>query len=90
MDKDFEDLASTLWWASDDCPWSRTPPTPDGKFAVFPRVKRHPPGSKAEKDQARRWEESALRMHDLQLTIIPEPKPVDNELQARKDLRRGD
>ncbi len=90
MDKDFEDLADLLWWASDDCPWSRTPPTPDGKFAVFPRVKRHPPGSKAEKDQARKWEESSIRMHSEQVPATLEPKPKINELKARKDLVRGD
>lgn len=90
MDKDFEDLASTLAWANENNPFERTTPTPDGKFAVFPKVKRHPPNSPEQRAAEDAWQQRAMEMHENQVLVKLDPKPEINELQARKDLVRGD
>ena len=91
MDKDFEDLASTLAWANENNPFERTTPTPDGKFAVFPKVKRHPPNSPEQRAAEDAWESRCEQMHDNQVPITVEPKPEENTIAAHKDrLVRGD
>ena len=87
MDKDFEDLASTLAWANENNPFERTTPTPDGKFAVFPKVKRHPPNSPEQRKQELDWERRSLKMHSEQKPVVLEPKPIENQMTR---VVRGD
>ena len=97
-DKEFDELAEALWWEDDANPLTRigSPPNPEtghpGGYAYFPRVINHPPNSKERQEQEKRWEESAIRMHENQTSIVLPPKPKVNELEARKrrELLRGD
>ena len=87
MDKQFEDLEDTLRWADENNPAERTTPTPDGKFAVFPRVKHHPANSPEKRAAEDAWEARSLAMHANQVPVKLEPKPKENQF---KRIVRGD
>lgn len=95
-DKDLDRLESDLWWASDSCPWTRSEPNEKGRFAVFPKVPNintsTPEGTKAQRKLEEEWSLRAQKMHSEQQPVTLEPKPVTNELEARKrrELLRGD
>lgn len=81
-------LAHDIAWA--DSLFERTTPTPGGEFAVFPSVPHFPVGSAKQRKLESAWQVKAEIMHSKQTAIIPEAKPVENVLKARKDLVRGD
>ena len=61
--------------------------------AIFPKVKRHLPGSPEQFAAEEEWSARAVAMHAAQTLIVPKPKPSINELAERKArmiLERGD
>ena len=78
-DAGMEALAETL--ARLNSPFDHVYHPETGKLmAMFPKVKNHPAGSPEEREQADEWSRRAVAMHAAQVTVLPKPKPVINEL----------
>ena len=79
MDDILSELQSELFWK--DSPWIKTPTTPKGHFAVFP---------KTVKDESA-WERSALKMHSEQAPVVmPPDKPHENMLMRKRMMMAVD
>lgn len=82
MADSFEDLFESVddVQQKENSPWYWHENSETGALAIFPKT------AKSESE----WEARALLMHDQQVTIRLESKPLENQMALRKRLARGD